>query len=153
MTSIDLSTFSIQVTPDIKIEPVKLDHIDGMTKTFNNKNVSKMFHGCLPFPWIREDSIEHINLSKPFYQADGKNTLVIFAILTTEGYEGEFYFKHYSASEMYAHDHFRLGYCLAEPIWNKGLATLCCNRVLKFLFENLPVKEISSYAHLRDTLR
>lgn len=118
---------------DILLRPYTLEDAEALTINANNKNISKNLRDGFPHPYTIEDAHKFINMCL------NQEVQSVFAII----YKGEL------AGSIGLHpqdDIYRLtaeiGYFIAEPFWNKGVATKSVEMMTKFGFESLHLTRI-----------
>lgn len=106
---------------------------DALVKYANNSNVSKLLRDQFPFPYTRTDAkiwlIHACNQEIETNFAIANNTELIGAI----GINFQEDVNRFSTE---------IGYWIAEPFWNKGIATLALQVFTRFVFENYKVNRI-----------
>jgi len=123
------------VSGDIRLRPFRLSDADKLTEMANNIKISRNLRDGFPHPYTHEDAVTFIRhcLDMP------RDTF--FAI--------EFRGEHVgNISLSPCQDVYRksaeIGYFIAEPFWNKGIASAAVNIIIQFGFNNLGMMRIQT---------
>jgi [ribosomal protein S5]-alanine N-acetyltransferase len=123
------------VSGDIRLRPFRLSDADKMAEMANNKKISRNLRDGFPHPYTYDDALTFIRhcLDMP------RDTF--FAI----EYKGE-HVGNISLSP--CQDVYRksaeIGYFIAEPFWNKGIASAAVKIIVQFGFNNLGIMRIQT---------
>lgn len=121
------------VSGNIRLRPFRLSDADRLTEMANNKKISRNLRDGFPHPYNREDAVTFIHHcldmpDEPFFAIE---------------YRGE-HVGNISLSP--CRDVYRksaeIGYFIAEPYWNKGIATSAVNIIVEFGFNKLGMMRI-----------
>ncbi|MDH3268374.1 MAG: GNAT family N-acetyltransferase [Ignavibacteria bacterium] len=106
---------------------------DALIKYANNSNVSKLLRDQFPFPYTKTDA--EIWLIHTCSQEIETN----FAIANNNELIGAIGINFQEDVNRFSAE---IGYWIAEPFWNKGIATLALQVFTRFAFENYKVNRI-----------
>ncbi len=130
-----MNTFPELTTTRLKLRRIQISDIPSLVKYANNKNISDQIFN-IPFPYGEEDALFRINF---ILQGFKNKERYVFAI-TEKGRDeliGEI-----GLHLDKANNNAQFGYWVAEPFWNKGIATEATAAVLKFGFTQLQLNKI-----------
>jgi len=123
------------VSGDIRLRPFRLSDADKLTEMANNKKISRNLRDGFPHPYTHEDAVTFISHCLDMHRD------TFFAI----EFKGE-YVGNISLSP--CHDVYRksaeIGYFIAEPYWNKGIASAAVKIIVEFGFNNLGMMRIQT---------
>jgi [ribosomal protein S5]-alanine N-acetyltransferase len=121
------------VSGDIRLRPFRMSDADKLTEMANNKNISRNLRDGFPHPYTREDAVTFIRhcLEMP------RDTF--FAIEFKGEYVGNISLS--PCQDVYRKSA-EIGYFIAEPFWNKGIASAAVNMIVQFGFNNLGIMRI-----------
>lgn len=124
-------------TDRLKLRRIQVEDIPYLLKYASNKKISDYILNS-PYPYQEPDAVFRIS-----YVLQGfKNKLrYVFAITLNNEFIGEISL-HLDNSKVA-----QLGYWVAEPFWNKGIATETTAAILKFGFEELQLDKIYATCH------
>ncbi|WP_434311711.1 GNAT family N-acetyltransferase [Hominifimenecus sp. rT4P-3] len=117
------------------IRPWQIEDAEELAEALSNKNVQDHLRDGLPYPYTKADAEWYIH---EMQSADPKSTFA-FAITSADQVVGSIgVFRqnniHFRTAEM--------GYYIAEPYWNKGLATKAVGEICKYVFEQTDIIRI-----------
>lgn len=118
---------------DIILRPYTLADTKALTQIANNKNISKNLRDGFPNPYIENDAQNFIKMCMD------KEVQSIFAIIYKGDLAGSIGLHLQEDIYRYTAE---LGYFIAEPFWNKGIATKSIAMITKFGFESLHLTRI-----------
>lgn len=117
---------------NITLEKLTIDDVDNIARYANNKKICKNVTDSFPCPYTIEDAknfFEMISHQKPLttfkISFEGK-----FAGIINSSPKKDIYFKNAE-----------IGYWIAEPFWNKGVATNAVKLIVHYTFNTFPVIE------------
>jgi len=121
------------VSGDIRLRPFRLSDADKLTEMANNKKISLNLRDGFPHPYTRHDAVTFIQHCLDMHHP------TFFAI--------EFKGEHVgNISLAPCQDVYRksaeIGYFIAEPYWNKGIASAAVKVIVQFGFSNLGLMRI-----------
>lgn len=120
---------------------IQVEDIPLLLKYANNRKISDYILS-IPYPYQEPDAVFRIS-----YVLQGfKNKLrYVFAITLKGEFIGEISL-HLDNGKVA-----QLGYWVAEPFWNKGIATEAVTAILTFGFENLQLDKVYATCHEENT--
>lgn len=118
---------------DIILRPYMLADAKALTKIANNKNISINLRDGFPNPYNENDARNFIKMCMD------KEVQSIFAIIYKGDLAGSIGLHLQEDVYRYTAE---LGYFIAEPFWNKGIATKSIAMITKFGFESLHLNRI-----------
>ncbi len=113
----------------------KLEYAEDLAGVMNNKNVLDTLRDGIPYPYTRADAEEFI---RGLLVSDPKATFA-YAIFADGQLCGSI------SVVRQGNIHFRtgeLGYCVAEPFWNRGVGTNAVKQICQFVFTNSDILRI-----------
>lgn len=127
-------------TTRLKLRKIQTEDIPSLVKYANNKKIADHVLN-IPHPYQEPDAVFRISYA---VQGFKNKTRYVFAIILKEKEEliGETSL-HLDNTNNIA----ELGYWIAEPFWNKGIATEAVKAILKFGFEKLGLDIIFATCH------
>ncbi len=135
-----MEVFPVLYTDRLKLRKIEVDDVPLLIKYANNKKISDYVLN-IPYPYQEHDAVFRISY---VWQGFKNKARYVFAVILKENEEfiGEIGL-HMDGNGKLA----QLGYWVAEPMWNKGIATEAVNAVLKFGFEKLQMEKIFATCH------
>jgi ribosomal-protein-alanine N-acetyltransferase len=123
------------VSGDIRLRPFRLSDTEKLAEMANNKKISRNLRDGFPHPYTHDDAITFIRHCMEMHQD------TFFAI--------EFKGEHVgNISLSPCQDVYRksaeIGYFIAEPFWNKGIASAAVKIIVEFGFSNLGMMRIQT---------
>lgn len=118
---------------EIILRPYTLADAKALTKIANNENISINLRDGFPNPYNENDARNFIKMSMD------KEVQSIFAIIYKGDLAGSIGLHLQEDVYRYTAE---LGYFIAEPFWNKGIATKSIDMITKFGFESLHLNRI-----------
>ena len=118
---------------NVIIRHFKKEDIPLIAKFANNKKISDNLRDAFPNPYTLEDA-------KSFFKmVQNQNPISFFAIEYKNNYVGNIGL---SIGEDVYKKSAEIGYFIAEPYWNKGIATTAINLLVKYGFNTLNLLRI-----------
>jgi [ribosomal protein S5]-alanine N-acetyltransferase len=139
-----MTEFPELITNKLTLRKIRPSDISSLLKYCNNKNISDQIIN-IPYPYLEDDAIFRMNF---VLQGFKNKERYVFAISLKDNEEliGEIGL-HLDANNNSA----QFGYWIAEPFWDKGIATEATSAILKFGFEKLNLNKIYA-THYPDNL-
>lgn len=130
-----MEEFPELITNRLRLRKVQLNDIPSLLKYANNKKISDQIFN-IPYPYKEEDAIFRLNF---VLQGFKDRERYVFAITLKDDNE--------LIGEIGLHldkinNNAQFGYWIAEPFWNRGIATEATSALLKFGFEKLGLNKI-----------
>lgn len=119
----------------LKLRPFESSDKYDLAKLFNNKNILNNLRDRIPFPYTTKDAEEYINLCK------SSEPITNFAIDYNSKLVGSIGIE--LQQDVYKKSA-ELCYWVAEPFWNKGIATLAVQLIIEYTFSNFDLIRIFS---------
>lgn len=123
-----MDTFPQLYTPRLLLRKLRVDDVPSLVKYANNRKISDNIIN-IPYPYEEPNAVFRISY---VHQGFKNKTRYVFAIILKDIEEliGEISLHLGNDGKMA-----ELGYWVAEPFWNKGIATEAISAVLKFGFQ------------------
>lgn len=118
---------------DVSIRPFKPEDAELLARYLNNDKILDKLRNHIPRPFTLSAAKDHIRRSMK------DDPVVNFAILYTGEFAGSISVK--PQKDIYSHSA-ETGYWIAEPYWNKGIATSAIKLAVNNGFEELGLKRI-----------
>jgi len=127
-------------TNRLQLRKIQIEDVPSLVKYANNKKISDHILN-IPYPYQEPDAVFRIRY---VVQGFKDKTRYVFAIILKERAEliGEISL-HLNKDHKIA----ELGYWVAEPFWNQGVATEAAEAIIKFGFETLKLHTIYATSH------
>ena len=123
------------VSDDIRLRPFRMSDAEKLTEMANNKKISRNLRDGFPHPYTHEDAVTFIRhcLDMP------RDTF--FAIEFRSEHVGNISLN--PCQDVYRKSA-EIGYFIAEPYWNKGIASSAVKIIVQFGFNNLGMMRIQT---------
>lgn len=127
-------------TPRLKLRKIQSEDIPSLVRYANNKKISDQIIN-IPFPYQEMDAIMRLSY---VVQGFKQRTRFVFGIFLKEKVEliGEISL-HLETDKSIA----QLGYWVAEPFWNRGIASEAVSAMVRFGFDQLNLRLIYATCH------
>ena len=128
-------------TTNLELRKLTVDDVPSLVKHANNKKIAAHILN-MPFPYEEHNAVFRLSY---VYQGFKNNTHYVFAIISRESDEfvGEISL-HLGPAAGIA----QLAYWIAEPFWNRGIATEAAKAVTQFGFNKLKLEWIYAECHM-----
>jgi len=117
----------------VSIRPLQLSDAAVLSQQLNNKKIWNNISNSIPYPYTLDDTEFFIKMSH-----EDRN-LYNFAITYNENFCGVIGLKRQKDIHRKSEE---LGYWIAEPFWNKGIATQAIGMVTEWAFQHLKTNRI-----------
>lgn len=117
----------------ISLQPWSLDYKEQLVEYFNNINIWNNLRNYIPHPYTEEDAEKYISEQLVIFPTQN------FAILNEGDLVGGIGIN--LCQDIYIMN-VELGYWIAEPFWNTGIATIAVGLMTNYVFENFAINRI-----------
>lgn len=123
------------VSGEIRLRPFRLSDADKLAEMANNKKISRNLRDGFPHPYTHEDAITFIRHCLEMHYD------TFFAIEFRGEHVGNISLS--PCGDVYRKSA-EIGYFIAEPFWNKGIASAAVNMIVQFGFTSLGLMRIQT---------
>lgn len=124
------------------LRPWRESDIESVAKYANNEKIAQYLRDVFPYPYTKHDAEDYV-LSCVSNEGVGQCTRAIVVKGEAVGSIGVFFGK-----DVYCKSA-ELGYWLAEPYWNRGIASSSIRKICQYVFDHYEIARIFAepYAH------